>query len=398
MSKIARLSAAGLSLALCLGLGALPSSLAAQPRALRINDVTVGFEGNGGAGIAEFTVRRDSAGTPASVQYVTSAVSATAGNSCGQGVDFLSQSGGLNFAAHETEKTIAITVCGDTRDEPNETFNVNLHTPGAGTLIADGTGVATLIDDDDPPSVSIQNASINEVDAGATANLQFTVRLSAESGQLVRAVLATQDGSARAGACGANGDYQALNMSLDFSPGVTQQSVNVTVCGDGVREGNEAFQLRMTSSQNASNQTTGATGTITDNEPLPTLTINNVTVAEAPLQTQQQNAVFTVTLNGPPSSQTITVNFATNAGTATQGNVCRVGSGFLNLRPGDYLGQTGTLTFAPTNPATAPRTQTITVPICVDFSSNEPEETFTVVLSGSSNAGIANDTGTGTIR
>ena len=53
----------------------------------------------------------------------------------------------------------------DTIPEPAETFFVNLSGPVAATL-GDGQGVATILDNDTTPSLSISDASIEEGDTG----------------------------------------------------------------------------------------------------------------------------------------------------------------------------------------------------------------------------------------
>src|SRR5690606_5822117 len=88
------------------------------------------------------------------------------------------------------------------------------------------------------------------------------------------------------------------------------------------------------------------------------------------------NATFTVTLSAA-SGQTVTVNYATADGTATQ--------------PADYTSTSGTLTFTPGS-----TTQTITVPV-IGEAVPEADETFFVNLSGASNATISDNQGVGTI-
>lgn len=80
----------------------------------------------------------------------------------------------------------------------------------------------------------------------------------------------------------------------------------------------------------------------------------------------------------PTTNPTVTVNYATADGTATTAN-------------NDYQSTTGTLTF---NPGTT--SQTITVPINGD-TVLETDETFTVNLSNPVNAGLTNNSATGTI-
>lgn len=107
----------------------------------------------------------------------------------------------------------------------------------------------------------------------------------------------------------------------------------------------------------------------------PTLSINNVTVAEGNNGTT--NAQFTVTLSGA-SSQTVTVDYVTADGTATA--------------PSDYDAQAGTVSFAP-----GVTTRTINVPVKSD-TLPEPNENFFVNLFNPVNASIAVAQGTATIN
>ena len=104
------------------------------------------------------------------------------------------------------------------------------------------------------------------------------------------------------------------------------------------------------------------------------LSVDDVTVTEGDSGTT--NATFTVSLS-PSSSDTVTVNYATNNGSATAGS--------------DYTAVSSTLTFNP-----GQTTKTVNVPI-IDDTTFEVPETFSVTLSNASNANIADAVGTGTI-
>lgn len=108
--------------------------------------------------------------------------------------------------------------------------------------------------------------------------------------------------------------------------------------------------------------------------PGPGLSIDDVTVVEGNAGTV--DAAFTVTL-APASSQSVTVDFTTEPGTATEGI--------------DYQDTTGTLTLA-----AGQTTGTITVLVNGDTDA-EPDETLFVNLSNAVNATIADDQGQGTI-
>ncbi|MBI4238130.1 MAG: FG-GAP repeat protein [Deltaproteobacteria bacterium] len=107
---------------------------------------------------------------------------------------------------------------------------------------------------------------------------------------------------------------------------------------------------------------------------LPSLTINDVALAEG--NAGSSNATFTVTLSAV-SGQAATVDYATSNGTATGGT--------------DYTIVSGSLSFA-----AGETTKTFNVPILGD-TLDEVDETYTATLSNAANATIADATGAGTI-
>jgi hypothetical protein len=377
-----------------LGLAGTPAARAQNKPALVINDVTVPSETDGGAGLATFTVSfaDTTPHGPVTVSFSTTGGTATPGTSCnGTGVDFVGANNfTLTFSTTDKQKQIPITVCGDTRDEPDETFLLNLF-GASGAVIQDGQGQATLIDDDPPPSLRVNDVAVTEGAAGAVGNAVFTVTVTGSTQNTVTASYATANRSATAGSCGtANADYATTSGALTFAANRTPQTVAIPVCGDGVREGNEQFEVRLSGVANATIQDGTGVGTITDDEPLPTLSIvAAVQTIEPGFGGQPVSAVFTVTLGGPPTAQAVSARFATAPGTASAGTSClpSVGGAF----PGDYVTKNGTVSFAP-----GVTTQEIRVPICGDRSV-DPNETFTVRLSEAVNAQIIQAVSTGTI-
>jgi Ca2+-binding RTX toxin-like protein len=106
------------------------------------------------------------------------------------------------------------------------------------------------------------------------------------------------------------------------------------------------------------------------------LSVFDVTIAEG--NSGNSNAVFPVTLSPAQAGETITVDYATSAGTATAGT--------------DYTTTSGTLSFAPND-----MTENISVPVSGDLV-DEANETFTVILSNASGGTTLTDgQGIGTI-
>ena len=245
-------------------------------------------------------------------------------------------------------------VNGDTLDEVNETFGRQpLGNPSSAT-IADPQGTGTITDDDATPTLAITDAIVTEGNLPATVDATFTVSLSAPAGQTVTVQAASLNNTATA-----PGDYTTLTpTTLSFLAGETTKQVSVTVNGDALNELNETFFVNLASPTNATIVDMQGVGTITDDDPLPALSVNDVTVSEGNAGTA--NATFTVTL-AAASGRTVTVDYATENGTATA--------------PADYIAGTGTVTFTP-----GQTSRTVSVAVRGDLL-DEINETYVVNLS-----------------
>ena len=334
------------------------------PPSLSISDAAV-TEGNTGPTNATFTV---SLSAPSS-QTVTVNYS-TADGTALAGVDYVANSGTLTFTPGQTtSKTVTVVVNGDLLDEPNETFLVNLSNLANATL-ADAQGIGTTLDDDNPPVLSIGDMTLQEGNSG-TADAVFTATLSAPSGQTVTANYSTADGTALAGL-----DYAATSGTLSFAPGETAKILSVAVSGDLLNEPNETFFVNLSNSTNATLARSQGRGTIQDDDPVPVLRIDDLTLTEG--NTGTTAATFTLTLSSP-SGQPLGVDFATMDGTATAGT--------------DYAATSGTLTFDPGETSKA-----VSVQVNGDLL-DEPDEAFFLNLALSSGtAAIADAQGLGAIR
>jgi hypothetical protein len=331
---------------------------------LTVNDVSA-VEGNQIC----FTVTLSAASASnVTVDYATTPGTATAG------VDYTPTNGTLTFLGlptGETTKQVCVPTAQDALDEANETFFLDLSSP-INANISGPRGVGTITDDDPQPTIFIDDVSVNEGNAGTTT-LTFTVSLSAASGQPVSVSFASADGTATT----AGSDYQATSGTLTFPPGTTTQTISVTVNGDTLNEPDETVLMNLSNPTNATIADTQGVGTITNDDPLPTISIDDVTATEGNAGTK--GFTFTVTLSAA-SGQTVTVSYATADGTtnpATAGN--------------DYTSTSGTLTFPP-----GVTSRQITVSVAGDIN-QEPNETFFVDLTSPTNATIADGRGVGTI-
>ena len=332
---------------------------------LSIGNVTL-TEGDTGTQDASFTVRLSEASTQAvTVEFATEDDTAKAGE------DYEAQTGMITFAAGELEKTISVKVKGDRLQESTESFKVNLANAN-NALISQGVGIGTIFDNDNLtpilPSLSIGGVTFTEGDEG-TQKANFAVRLSQASEQTVSAEFVTEDDTAKN-----SEDYESQTGMITFAPGEVEKMIAVNIKGDRRQELTENFKVKLTNVSNTLITKDTGIGTIIDNDPLPALSINDLTLTEGDDGTQ--NANFTVRLS-EVSGQIVTAQFTTEDDTAKAGE--------------DYQQQTGEITFAP-----GEIEKTVTVKVSGDIL-YELDESFKVKLTNANNAQIAQNTGVVTI-
>jgi hypothetical protein len=298
------------------------------------------------------------------VQYATGDGTATTSDG-----DYQAASGTLTFAPGQMNQTVTVLVNGHSAYENNETFTLNLSGPVNAT-IQTATGIGTILNDDPAPTLAINNVTGGD-GASGTTSFVFTVTLTGATELTTTVNYSTADGTATT----ADGDYQATSGTLTFAPGQTSQTVTIFVNSDTAYENAETFNVNLSGTTNATISTATGTGTILNDDPAPTLAINNVTMTVGASGTT--NFVFTISMTGN-TELTTTVKYVTANGTAT-------------VTENDYVPTSGTLTF---NPGIT--SQTITV-VANGNASYESSETFLVNLSAATNATISTGTGTGTI-
>ena len=232
-----------------------------KPGSLQFSLATYSVMENGGSATITVTRTNGSEGT-VTIDYATSDATATAGS------DYTATSGTLSFATGETSKTFSVSVINDLTDELNETVNLALSNPtGGATLGTPNSAILTIVDDDPPASLSISDATQAEGNSG-TSTITFTVSLTPASALTAMVNYATSDGTATAGS-----DYVTNSGTLTFAPGVTSQTVSVTINGDTTTEQNETFFVNLTSPVNAVVTDSQALGTITNDDFLDHFTI-----------------------------------------------------------------------------------------------------------------------------
>ena len=327
---------------------------------LQISDVTQA-EGQSGTRAFAFTVRLSQKSTSTiQVRFATVAGTAVVGS------DFGATSGTLTFTPGQTSKTVTVQVKGDTQQEANETFTVKLSNPNGATL-ADAVGRGTILNDDGPV-LKLTDVTKAEGNSGTTA-YTFTVTLSPASTGTVSVNYATANDTALAGS-----DYIARSGLLTFSPGQTSKQVTVSVRGDTTREANETFSVNLSAARGATLFDGQGLGTLL-NDDGPVLKINSVAQPEGDAGLKRFNFVVSLSV---PSTESVTVRYATANGQALAGS--------------DYIARSGLLTFSP-----GQTSKTVGIDVKGD-TVEEPNEYFQVKLSSPTGATLFTGRGIGTIR
>jgi photosystem II stability/assembly factor-like uncharacterized protein len=220
---------------------------------ISIDDISLN-EGNSGANNFVLNVNlSQQSNQTITVNYTTSDGTANSGT------DYQFRSGTLTFLPNDTTEAIFIPVNGDTQVEPNETFFVNLSNPTNATF-ADSQGLATIINDDSVPSISIGDISFNEGNSGVNS-FPLNVNLSQPSNQTITVNYTTSDGTANSGT-----DYQFTSGTLTFLPNDTTEAIFIPVNGDTQVEPNETFFVNLSNPTNATLGDSQGLGTIINDD------------------------------------------------------------------------------------------------------------------------------------
>lgn len=333
---------------------------------LTINDVTLS-EGNAGITNFSFTVSLSAPAGPGGVTFDI----ATANGTATAGVDYVASSfTSQTIPAGSSTYFFTVMGNGDLLNEPTETFFVNV-TNVVNATVVDGQGVGTITNDDPLPSLSIDDVSVVEGNAG-TVNAVFTVTLNAASGQTVSVNYATADGTATQPA-----DYTSTSGTLTFTAGQTTRTINVPVIGETVPEANESFFVNLSGATNA---------TISDNQGQGTITNDDVPVSVSPgsLPGGTVAAAYSQTFTG--SGGTGPYTFAVTAGTLPV-NMMVSSGGVLSGTPtgGGSFNFTITATDSSASPGPYAGSQSYTLviasPTLVLAPSTLPDGTRTVAYS-----------------
>ena len=237
------------------------------------------------------------------------------------------------------------------------------------------------------PTLSIDDVTVTEGDpslngeqAGVNATITFTV---SRAGDLSSA--STVDYAVIAGGARAPGDYNnslaGLSATVTFAAGEGTKTVTFDVTDDLMHELTETFTVELSAPTGATIDDGLGVGTILDNDPAPSVSIDNITIHEGGVG-GSATASFTISLSAA-TYQDVTVTWSLAD---------------VTTLPADYSGPTsGTATIA------AGTTSVVVSPAltftAADDDIHELAETFTVTLDTVSGGGAtgAGSVGTGTV-
>lgn len=300
------------------------------------------------------------AGASATFPITLTGVTATAGTD----FDALAQPSSVTVKCGGSVQAFGVTIRGDSLDENDETFTVN---------VGSYSSTVTILDSDPPPSVTVADAQATTEGTGAgTTPMTFAVALSGPSSKTVSVPYTVTAGTATPGA-----DFDATGGAVTIPAGQTTATITVPVVRDAVNEPSETLGVSLGSPTNAQlGGKSTATGTIVDDDTISFTLVANQTVTEG--NTGTTPMTFTVRKVGQ-TSQAATVHVKTRDGSAGA--------------PSDYQAVPDTvLTFAPGDVD-----KTVTVLVNGD-TTVEGDEVFGLDLFGPSLGTVATATATGTIR
>ncbi|GEM_PF-2119273 len=323
-------------------------------------------EGDAGSATLTFTVTLSDPAPAggATVDYVTSDGTASSAS------DYTSTSGTLNFTFGETTKTIDVTISSDTEIEDDEQITLTLSNPtGSFVTIGDATGIGTITNDDVAvPEVTLSATVSPIAENGGTSTLTATTDVAVSSDE---AITISYAGTATNGV-----DYTG-STTITILSGATTGSITITGLDDSTDDDGETIIATITATQTVDiGADNSETITITDDDPLPQISINDITVNES-----AGTATATVSIDRE-SNNDVTIFYQTSDGTAAAGT--------------DYTKIAFGTTFVTINAGATSTTISVSI---TDDSLDEEDETFVInnLATFVSDATIADGSGTVTI-
>jgi hypothetical protein len=218
------------------------------------------FEGNSGTSILRLPVNFAGTNTSTVTGFASAvAISGTGfhpatpgvpGGSCGPGVDFIPFSNVAFTIPPNTPNgtlNVGVTICGDTTIEPDEQIFVTLTGVAGGAFCTTEScaAIGTIINDDGPPSMSINDIAVSEpAGTGSTKTAFFTVSLHHLTAQTVTAHFATSS-------CPLLCEFVPTSGTVTIPPNTLSGVIPVTIRNDGFLGSAQGFSMTLSSPTNA---------------------------------------------------------------------------------------------------------------------------------------------------
>lgn len=276
-------------------------------------------EGNSGNAPITFTASLTAISEkPVSAQFVTGGGTATVNQ------DYTRAQGTLIIPVGQISGNIIVNAIGDLTVEPNETFLLDLTDPTNATL-GNGRATGTIINDDIGGTIQFTSATYSVTEG--TAGIQIGISRASGIGGGVSVRFRTQAGTATP-----SQDYTEVVSTVNFGDNETSKNVFVPIISDQLDELDETVNLILDNPVNAAlGLPSTAVLTIQDAENQPDLSALSGSVIEG------DNGSTFIQLSmrlSRPTQRSVSVDFATVAGTATPGVDYTEVSGRITLPPG----------------------------------------------------------------
>lgn len=178
-----------------------------------------------------------------SVNYATVNGSAVGGASCGNGVDYISRSGTLNFPDGVASQIIPVQLCLDAPSDNGETLAVQLSNPAGGATLGPNSTATVSI-----TQVDEQMLQLFATRFTAREGMKQTIVLTRIFNQVgtVSVDYATSNGTATGGtACSEGVDFIHTSGTVVFQPNAHVESFDIVTCSDAAAEGIEAANITL---------------------------------------------------------------------------------------------------------------------------------------------------------
>ncbi|MDX1746378.1 MAG: Calx-beta domain-containing protein, partial [Halobacteriales archaeon] len=172
--------------------------------------------------------------------------------------DYTPESDTVTINPGDLSVTIDVEVVGEELEEPDEVFFVQLVSTNGEANILDNLGRGTILDDDTPPTIAINNVTVREP---PFASVEAVFRISLSH---VWEVPVSVDFATSAGTATANIDYLPVSGTATVPAGQLSTTVAVEVVFDDTDEDDETFFVDLSNPVNGTILDGQGQGTIVD--------------------------------------------------------------------------------------------------------------------------------------